>query len=351
MPTKLYYITVWNLLSFFAFLAFLWIVNRYASTVPIPFNQIVAASGLFSLFYILLFASTWQLLSKRWVDRLAGVAIAALAIISALRFTYPLIYDWLPRLGVHFQNADAEFEMQEFKARILTAFIFVWAFSAAVVLVYRYAAVMRMLRKATATRDAYRAKVHNLQSRMDAKHFSPHTIENVVTATMGKLTMDNKDEYLDALLVLAEVMHYAIRMQEDDTAVPFEQEWQQVENLVALGRICHGDRSMLLTQLDMVPGVYVPMGVLVMPVENALKYAAITEQTPVQIDYQENQYHWKFTVSNRFREVKRRAIRSNRTGFVLLQQKIDLGGWPIVIDRREQDDNFKVSISGTFIQG
>ncbi len=348
MPTNLCHITLWNLLSFFIFLGFLWGVNAFAAPVDIPFDQIVAASALFGFFYVLLFAATWLLLVRRWVYRFAGVVLLALGVGLVVWGSYPLIYDWLPRLGIHFQPEDVDFTVYEFRRRMLTSFVFVWILAAGMVYLCRYMIAKRTIRRAYARRDEYKASVERLQARLESRHFAPHTIENVVAITMGRLTMDNREEHLHALMVLAEVMHYALRMQDDEATVTLAEEWEQVENMAVLGQVCHGRGSVELAKPSVLPDCDLPIGVLVMPMENALKYATITADTPVRIGMEGDGQQWRFTVTNHFRQAKRSTIRSGKTGFALLQRKIDGGAWPISVHRREQEDTFWVSLVGKF---
>src|SRR5690606_8237819 len=134
----------------------------------------------------------------------------------------------------------------------------------------------RTIHSTYAKRDEYRARVERLQTQLESRHFAPHTIENVVAITMGRLTMDNKEEYLHALMVLAEVMHYALRMQDEEATVTLTEEWEQVENMVVLGRVCHGMKAVVVRRSPIMPKGNLPMGIFVMPIENALKYATIT---------------------------------------------------------------------------
>lgn len=348
MEANLYHITLWNLLSFFIFLGLLEGLNLFFAAEHVPSNEIIAASAVFCFFYVLLFASTWKLLSPRRTDRVIGGAWAVLAVALVIWCSYPMIYDWLPRLGVHFHQADMAFDLLEFRERMLRGLIFVWLFSAGAASVYRYMASRFMIRQANARRDAYKVEVDRMQVRLETRHFSPHTIENVVAITMGKMTTDNKKEYLEALMVLAEVLHYALHMQDEEATVTFAEEWTQVENMLALGRVCHGDKALLLHRPKLLPTVQLPMGILVMPVENALKYATITADKAILLDLQAYEGQWRFTVTNSFREIKRQAIRSGKTGFVLLRRKIELGDWPIAIERKEQGNTFTVSIVGKF---
>ncbi|NGM62673.1 histidine kinase [Sphingobacterium sp. SGG-5] len=346
MKVSLYNITLWNLLSFFVFLGMLEGLNLILATEHVPFNQIITTSVLFCFLYVSLFISSWKLLSPAWGERIAGVVWAITVAVSVAGCAYPLIYDWLPRLGVHFHRAGRDFDIWEFRERILWVVVFVWLLSMGAAAIYRYIRSHVALRQANAKRDSYQMEIDRMQAGLEARHFSPHTIENVVAITMNKLTTENKDEYLEALMVLADVLRYALRMQDERATVSFAEEWEQVENLLTLGRVCYGRKEFILRKPKVLPEGQLPMGIFVMPIENALKYATVMPGKPILLDLQLNGTQWCFTVTNRFREVKRQAIRSSKTGFVLLQHKIDSGAWPIAVERKEVEDTFSVSIVG-----
>ncbi|WP_140938680.1 LytS family sensor histidine kinase [Sphingobacterium lumbrici] len=314
--------------------------------MEIPLSHITAASALFAFFYMVLFVACWYLVMTDWYNRLIGAMLTLLAVGLAMCCMYPMLYDWLPRLGVVFQRADTDFDLGEFRSRILTAFSFVWTCAFAMVFLVRNAQKKAAIRKAEVEREALMVSIEDLRVRIEVKNLAPHFIEAVIATTMGKLTMDNQDDYLDTLMVLSEVMRYALKMQEAELDIRFADEWRQVENLVRLGKSYFGDRSLILEAPVDKPDTYIPIGTLLAPVENMMKYATLTTASPGHIVLMSDNRQWRFRSSNRFRQEKRNSIPGTRMGFILMQQRIDAGNWPIRIERVEDGDCFTVHVAG-----
>src|SRR5690606_29923765 len=129
----------------------------------------------------------------------------------------------------------------------------------------------------------------------------------------------------DQLTKLSYLMHYAIDMQEDAKVVSWSQEWEQVENLLELAKLCSGEKS-VISKLDFPQqDVKIPIGLLLMPIENALKYGSISKKTPLYLNVKSKNKQWFFKVENHFTNQKRDVIASTKSGYQLMQKCLDLG--------------------------
>ena len=339
-------ITVLNSLSFFFFIAVFWWINIEIPDAVIPFRQIVAVSFLFSILYCKFFICWWWISSQEIIVKILGFIMLTVAVYLVIIFSHPVIYIVLPRFDVVFHHPSFEFSLVEFRTRILTATAFSLVIGGGMVYLFRNLLKKSLLQKARIQVKKLIDQIENTQQRVAVKHLSPHFIKNVISAIMGKVTVKNHMIYIDHLMGLSNLMHYAIEMQEDDKAVSWSQEWEQVEKLVALTKLCNGEMSVIIKGELTGPKVTIPIGLLLMPIENALKYGSISERTPLYLKVECQNKIWVFSVSNRFISQRRDIIASSNSGYILMQRCIDLGNWPIELRTVEEENWFTAFITG-----
>lgn len=339
-------ITCFNSLSFFFFIGVFWWINVEIPDVIIPFRQVVAASLLFSILYCKFFICWWWISSKEIIVKILGFIMLTVAVYLIIIFSYPVIYIVLPRFGVLFHDPSYEFSIVEFHTRVLTATAFSLVIGGGMVFLFRNLLKKSLLQKAGIQVKKLIDQIENMQQRVAVKHLSSHFIKNVISAIMGNLTVKNHSVSIDHLMGLSSLMHYAVEMQENNKAVLWSQEWEQVEQLVALAKLCNGEMSVIIKGELSGPKVTIPIGLLLMPVENALKYGSISKNTPLYLKVERQNKIWVFSVSNRFISQRRDIIASSNSGYILMQRCIDLGNWPIELRTVEEENWFTAFIIG-----
>ncbi|NQD69976.1 histidine kinase [Sphingobacterium shayense] len=339
-------ITSWNTLSFFVFAGVFWLINTKIPSVIIPINQIIAISFLFALLYCSFFICWWWISAKSPYVRVAGFSSLIVMVGLIFGFSYPLIYDLLPKLGVVFHDPSHKFNVSEFQTRILTATTFIVILGAVMAFLLRYKLNKALLHKAEQKGKELQRTIAEIQQRVKSKHLTPHFIANVITGTMGLLGKRNHEKYIERLLDLSSLMHYAIEMQEEDKVVTWEEEWEKVMQLVELTKLCFGTASVICEYRFAAPQVELPIGILLMPIENALKYGSISENAPLLLTVEQWDDRWFFSVQNKYLFAKRNSIASSKTGYVIMQRRIDRGNLQIVLDSADGGDQFVATISG-----
>lgn len=336
----------WNALSLPAFYIFFKVLNFFFADRPIPENQIIAVSMLFAVYFMLLFAATWLGGQQTWKSRTTGLGIWLIAFLFLVLYGYELIYSWLPALGINFHNPNKSFRIIEFRKRLTTGFLVTWIIASAMVFAVRYFSNKKRLNLKKEKLKQLNNDISLLKSQLNAKHLCPHFIEGVIAITMGKMATDKQEDNLDNLLKLASVMHHAIEMQETESSIPINKEWEQVLNLLDLASLSQKEAIEKISLPPSLQDIRIPIGLFLTPIENAIKYGDVLKRSSFSMRFIIDQDKWIFRVVNDIIHAKRDSIRSQKTGYKLLSKRIANGNWPIKIEREENQTQYLVSISG-----
>lgn len=336
----------WNALSLPAFYIVFKALNFFVADRPIPENQIIAVSVLFAIYFMLLFAATWLVGQQTWKSRFIGVAIWLSAFLFLVLCGYQLIYNWLPALGVNFHNPDKAFKLIEFRKRLTTGFLVTWIIACAMVFAVRYGNNRKKLKRNKARLKQLNDDILLLKSQLNTKHLCPHFIEGVIAITMGKMISDDGEDSLNKLLKLSSLMHHAIQMQETNASITIQKEWEQVINLLDLACLGQQEAVQLIPLPPNVHDVKIPIGLFLTPIENAIKYGDVLQKSTFDMQFMQCQNKWVFKVVNNIMHAKRNSIRSQKTGYRLLNSRITNDNWPIEIERKESNTQYMVTISG-----
>lgn len=329
------------------FVVIIWLINIYAAGVVIPFSQIMAAALLFSFFHMLMSFSFWNLWSRSIKDRFLGGLVAFFTIFFIKVYALDIVHVWLPKIGVNFQDPQKAFSVYEFRDRITTAFMFTIVTAFLHVVFGKYLVNQRLLKEARKSREKMLIVIEGLKSKVLAKHLCPHFIENILSIAMGKLTIGNREHFLRILLLLVDVMRYAIDMANTDQDVSWEREITCVNKMIELIQVVNGKDSVLIDDLDDKLDIELPIGLLVMPVENSIKYGSISKASPLHITISKGGNTWRFDCRNRFNDQKRETVRSSKLGLKLMQGRLINERWPISMEIEEREDRFWMRLIGS----
>ncbi|PRD45537.1 LytS family sensor histidine kinase [Sphingobacterium haloxyli] len=315
----------------------------------IPSNQILLASLLFAIYYNWVYYVVLNVYRGGRKKRIiAGVAlvILLLTIEPTLEF---LIYTCFPSMDVYFDKymleKDYVHDISEFRQRWITALLVIF-FAVIIRLAFRLnrnkTIEAEESKKQKAKQDE---EIKTLHDRLKARQLNTHFIENFVLIALHREKKQNK-ENVEMLTMLTDLMNYQLSMDNQQQTTNWQEEWDQVENLLQMAYYkdanfvyewAHDDG---IADLEMV----IPHGLLLMPLENALKYGRNTAAWPLRMEFsrKDNRIYIRYT--NYFDPVVRDRIKSTGKGFKLMETRIAAGAWPIILRKSEVDNLFWVDI-------
>ncbi|WP_437921465.1 hypothetical protein [Sphingobacterium sp. LRF_L2] len=334
----------WNVLSVVAFSLIFYVLNTFFAEVPISFIHIITSGGLFGFYYIVLFIAIWKIFVGGNVG--LGLLILYFSVAFLVYYGYSLFYKWLPAVGIDFHYPGKKFNLLVFQQRLVRGYLATLTIAGGMVAVIRVFQNRGLLRMAELRRQELAYSVRELQERVHAKYISPHFIEGIMAISLGQLTHGNQKEYFDNLQHLADLMRYAIEMQDSTKSQAWSIEWTYFKKLIYLVRAYYGKDTIRLNVRKEELEVCIPIGLLLMPLENAIKYGAISSRSPIGICLTATDKQWTFSIINRFSHKKREGMVSGKTGIALMKERISLDSLPIRIMVVEDGDMFVFKMTG-----
>lgn len=280
--------------------------------------------------------------------------MAAIAPTLLLMFTIEptlifFIYSYFPSQGVYMDqymnDPGYEFDKAEFRRRWLSAIIFI----SLLVGVRLY---NRKIKNKTAEAEESKQlaakgdeEIKRLHDRLKSRELNTHFIENFVVVALHRERKRNK-ENVEMLSMLTNLMYYQLSMDNEQQATGWQKEWEQVENLLQMA--CYKDQKFVyewshedgIADMD----VIIPHGLLLMPLENALKYGKNTAEWALRIEFSRKADRVYIQYSNYFDPVLRSRLKSTGKGFQLMEARLMGGSWPITLRKWEEDNRFYVDI-------
>ncbi|MBD1425208.1 LytS family sensor histidine kinase [Sphingobacterium arenae] len=346
------FITIYrsNVWAFPIFAIVLFVANWLMGAEPIPMKQLLLVSALFLLYY----SWVYYIISNFWVKnlkkRMAATAATLLLVFTIEPTLIFLIYHYFPSLGVHMDrymdDPGYEPDTTELRQRYGSAIIFL-----CVLVVIRLSHRGSREKSAEVKRSNQRTnglekEISNLNSLLKARNLNPHFMGNFAALALGRERKKHNEENIKMLTMLIALMNYQLRMDGNQQTTRWQDEWEQIESLLEMAYyrdpkfVYEWSDNDCLADLEMI----IPHGLLLMPLENALKYGENTAEWPLRMGFsrKDDRIHIRYT--NYFDPLKRDKIESTGQGFPLMEARLAGGSWPIAMRRQEEGDCFCVDI-------
>ncbi|MBD1421231.1 LytS family sensor histidine kinase [Sphingobacterium chuzhouense] len=338
-----------NVWAFPIFALVFCVANGLFVKASIPSGQILLAALLFAIYYNWAYYIVLNVYWGRRKKRIfAGVAfvILLLTIEPSLEL---LIYSYFPLIDVYFDKymleEDYVHDISEFRQRWITALLVIFF-----AVIIRLA--LRLYRNKTIEAEESKQQkakqdeeIKTLHDRLKARQLNTHFIENFVLIALHREKKQNK-ENVEMLTMLTDLMNYQLSMDNQQQTTNWQEEWDQVENLLQMAY--YKDPNFVyewahdggIADLEIV----IPHGLLIMPLENAIKYGKNNAEWPFRMDFgrKNNRIYIRYT--NYFDPVQRSRIKSTGKGFWLMEKRIAGGAWPIKLHKWEENHVFYVDI-------
>lgn len=250
---------------------------------------------------------------------------------------YILVYGLLPQFGINFDTGKHAFSLIQFLLRLLISSILVNLAPLALIGIrffFKYLAVNLKVNK-------LQNKIERYALQLESRHIAPHFVKNFVALSYQQnLTNDPKvmEEYF---LEFTSLMGYMLDSDKLHKGVTAEEECDMFLSFTKLICLVYGDQAIQFNKPLQGWEGRVPAGLLLLPVENALKYGIWRKGIcGLQVCWEQHFNHLILTFTNPYDAVKRNSIQSLGTGFSLMQHKIEADDWPICFTYREQEGVF-----------
>lgn len=255
---------------------------------------------------------------------------------------YGLVYSLLPQFGIYFDSGKYPFSFIQFLFRLLFSSILVNIVPFAIVGVkvfFKYLA-------SNLRENKMQNKMKRYALQLESRHIAPHFVKNFVALSYQQnLTKDPK--LMEAYyLEFTSLMGYMLDSDNLHDGVSAEDECDMFLSFTKLICLVYGDQAVQFNKPLHGWAGRLPAGLLLLPVENALKYGIWRKgYCGLHVDWEQVRSHLIMTFTNQYDTVKRSNIQSLGTGFSLMQHKIEADDWPISISYRDQEGMFIFQIT------
>lgn len=338
-----------NVWAFPVFVLVFCVANGLFVKDSIPSGQILLAALLFAIYYNWVYYIVLNVYRGGRMKRMfAGVAFVILLVTIEPSLEF-LIYSYFPLIDVYFDKymleEDYVHDISEFRQRWITALLVIF-----------FAVIIRLASRLykNKTIEAEESKqqkakqdeeIKTLHDRLKTRQLNTHFIENFVLIALHREKKQNK-ENVEMLTMLTDLMNYQLSMDNQQQTTNWQEEWDQVENLLQMAYYKDPNFVYEWTHDDGITGMdrVIPHGLLLMPLENALKYGRNIAAWPLRMEFsrKDNRIYIRYT--NYFDPVVRDRIKSTGKGFKLMETRIAGGAWPIILRKSEVDNRFWVDI-------
>lgn len=308
----------------------------------IPIKHLLLVALLFAIYYSWVFyisvKGLWGTLKEK-IYAICALVTLLLTIEATLEL---LIYEFFPSFGVYLDRYILEIpdyvpDKSEFRQRWISAVLFIFLL-VAIRLGFRF--VKRKIKK----ERKMQAHTRSLSDLLKSRSLNPHFMENFVAVALAREAKGANKESGKMLTMLTQLMRYQLSMDNGQQTTNWQDEWEQVDNLLKMAS--YGNTNFFyerdvdegLADMD----ITIPHGLLLMPLENALKYGKNVKKWPLRLTLRKKDNLIYMRCTNYFNPVQRSRMKSSGTGFQLMRARLSGGDWPIELHMAEQDDLFIV---------
>lgn len=340
-----------NVWAFPIFAVVLFAANWILVADIIPIKHLLLVALLFAVYYSWVFYIIVKGLSGRWREKLlavCGMVILLLTIEKTLEF---LIYDYFPSLGVYLDRyileiPDYVHDASEFRQRWISAILFICLL---VGMRLGFRSIKKKIKEEERNKKQIKEMqnhIRNLHSLLKSRQLNPHFMENFVAIALGKEKRSPDRENGKMLMLLTQLMYYQLSMDNGQQTTSWQEEMEQVGNLLEMAGYCDKNfvyeckGSASLENLD----VSIPHGLLLMPLENALKYGVNVAGRPLRVVFEKRDSAIRVSYNNYFDRVRRTRMKTSGTGFQLMNARLEGNKFPIRLTKQEAEEQFFVHI-------
>lgn len=268
---------------------------------------------------------------------------------------YMLVYALLPQIGINFDSGKYPFSLLQFLFRLIVPIFLVNVVPLSIVGIkafFNYLIAQRSAKKLKKKSKQLKVETTVLQNQieryvhqMESRHIAPHFVKNFVGLSYQQnLSHDHK--LMEAYFVeFTTLMSYMLDSDHFDKGVSAEDECDMIRSFTKLICLVYGEQAVQFNKPLQGWEGSIPAGLLLLPVENALKYGIWRKgQCGLYVHWERDETKVSLKFTNRYDPVKRKKMPSLGTGFSLMQHKIDAHKWPIKILHRDVDQVFVFQI-------
>lgn len=321
----------------------LFYINKSFAIDSIPSRHINAVGLLYVIYYSFHVLFIYWFLSNKWSYRIIAVIGCVILISSLFPVMFFIIQDWMPRYNLQLFRDDVTYDEIRFQRRLISAYIFVVVSALLTVIIGQY--IFR--------RRAYHLNIQkliSLQKRLVGKDIKTHFIKNLLSTNFGLILLQSKPEQKENILNTIGLLAYFMRIEkETENVVSLDEEIRELQRFIRLLDKYYGDMTVIWEGGIPTGNNPVPLGLLLLPLENVLKYAKISRDSPILIEVQKDKVEWIITYKSIIDNAKVKRNKGSGTGISNMIRIINMLQLSILINTIQENEMYVFRINIKFM--
>lgn len=319
----------------------LWNVNAKYVVDHIPHRHIVAVVVLYTAYYsmhLLCFDMLWKGGRARRIIGAIGIAILYWTLFPVM---YKLIQDWMPAVGLQLFDDTVPYNEANFRKRLISPYVIVVIMAAFTV------AAARLIQHHFEKKQLLK-KLDGLQQEFIKREIKTHFISNILSTNIGAVLLQSKPDQKRKIIAMIELLAYFNKVDQGGMGlVPLKEELRQLKHFVAM--ICqqYGEGTVVCAGLEDggTAEDCIPLGLLLLPLENCLKYARLGPKFPIRYDIKRVDGGWNILCVNYIDWKSVESIVSTGRGIEMVEKQITVLRLPIHIAVQQDEEKFFFTIN------
>ncbi len=320
---------------------FFWnyVLNYFYAQEDIPFIHIVAISGVYIIFYLII-SFFWEVIYYQ--SNSIRIIFSLVYLVIGWNLTWiidNIIYLILPYYDIILFDSSIPRNDSLFHYRVWDAFISLNILAIINLVIERYL--------------AYYLKTRNLQKelainreRVEDMKYTSHFMKNIFAESFGEMLLNNEPKDTRTKMDIIEFLGYILELEELGNRDTWDYSLDKLHCFIRLLRKHYGTESISFSLInDGSDVLLLPRGLLLFPLENCLKHAHISPDFPVIYKVIIDNSDIEIVCSSRIRQFKCRE--KSGKGFLLLNEKIKFSDYLHVIVGKTSSKSFTLNMKLT----
>ncbi|PRD56699.1 hypothetical protein C5749_05565 [Sphingobacterium gobiense] len=319
----------------------MWNVNAKYVDDYIPHRHIAAVVILYAAYYsahLLCFDMLWK---GGWARRIIGAIGTAMLYGTLFPVMYKLIQEWMPAVGLQLFDDTVPYNEADFRKRLISPYIIVVSMAAFTV------ATARLIQHHFEKKQLLK-QLDGLQQQFIDREIKTHFISNILSTNIGAVLLQTKPDQKKKIIALIELLAYFNKVDQGSMGVvPLKQELRQLKHFIAMIDQQYGEGTVICAGLEDggMAEDEIPLGLLLLPLENCLKYAQLGPKFPIRYNMRRVDDGWNILCISYINWGSVESVVSTGRGLEMAEKQITVLRLPIQIAVRQDEEKFFFTIN------
>lgn len=319
----------------------LWNVNTDYVVDHIPHRHIIAVVVLYAVYYIMHLLCFDMLWKGRWIRRIIGAIGITVLYWTLFPVMYKLIQEWMPAVGLQLFDDAVPYNEVDFRKRLISPYVIVLIMAAFTVaaarLIQHHFEKMKLLKK-----------LDGLQQKFIKREIKTHFISNILSTNIGAVLLESKPDQKRKIIAMIELLAYFNKVDQGRMGlVSLKEELRQLKHFIAMINQQYGTGTVMCTGLTDGNKAQngIPLGLLLLPLENCLKYARLSPKFPIRYNIKQMDEGWEILCVNYIDWRSVESMGSTGRGIEMVEKQIKMLRLPVHITVQQDEERFFFQIN------